>query len=153
MVPVAIWLTVQQSYGLGVEAVQEPFGPRLGAPGNACSAIAERTVYDLGGWSPWQYLGPSSDTAWYRGPGWQGAWPQWCTGLYALPSVAPYGRMPSSCHNKRWCSQSRCSQWCSCSTWWWSEGPWQIFSALWGGRGTVVPSSWLCWCVCAMIGP
>jgi hypothetical protein len=36
--------------------------------------------------------GPSSDTAWYRGPGWQEAWPQWCTGLYALPSVVPWGQ-------------------------------------------------------------
>ena len=32
IVQVAISLTVQQSYGLWVEAVQEPFGPRLGAP-------------------------------------------------------------------------------------------------------------------------
>jgi hypothetical protein len=31
IVQVATWLTVQQSYGLGVEAVQEPFGSRLGA--------------------------------------------------------------------------------------------------------------------------
>ena len=30
--PVAILLIVQQSHGLGVEAVEEPFGPRLGAP-------------------------------------------------------------------------------------------------------------------------
>ena len=30
--PGAILLIVQQSYGLGVEAVKEPFGPRLGAP-------------------------------------------------------------------------------------------------------------------------
>ena len=30
---VAISLIVQQSYGLGVEAVKEPFGPRLGALG------------------------------------------------------------------------------------------------------------------------
>lgn len=30
--PVAILLIVLQSYGLGVEAVDEPFGPRLGAP-------------------------------------------------------------------------------------------------------------------------
>jgi hypothetical protein len=30
--PVAILLIVQQSYGLGVEAVEDPFGPRLGAP-------------------------------------------------------------------------------------------------------------------------
>jgi hypothetical protein len=29
--PVAIWLIVQQSYGLRLEAVK-PFGPRLGAP-------------------------------------------------------------------------------------------------------------------------
>ena len=29
---VAILLIVQQSYDLGVEAVKEPFGPRLGAP-------------------------------------------------------------------------------------------------------------------------
>ena len=29
---VAIWLAVQQSYGLGVEAVKESFGPRLGTP-------------------------------------------------------------------------------------------------------------------------
>jgi hypothetical protein len=29
---VAILLNVQQSYGLGVEAVEEPFGPKLDAP-------------------------------------------------------------------------------------------------------------------------
>jgi hypothetical protein len=29
--PVAIWWIVQQSYGLGLEAVKEPFGPH-GAP-------------------------------------------------------------------------------------------------------------------------
>jgi hypothetical protein len=29
---VAILLIVQQFYGLGVKAVEEPFGPRLGAP-------------------------------------------------------------------------------------------------------------------------
>jgi hypothetical protein len=40
----------------------------------------------------------SSDTAWYRGPGWQETWTQWCTRPYALPSVAPSGWMPSSCH-------------------------------------------------------
>jgi hypothetical protein len=32
IVRVAIWSTVQQFYELGVEAVQVPFGPRLGAP-------------------------------------------------------------------------------------------------------------------------
>jgi hypothetical protein len=32
---------------------------------------------------------------------------QSCTGPYALPSVVP-------CQTKRWCSQPRCSQWCSC---------------------------------------
>jgi hypothetical protein len=30
---VAILLIVQQYHGLGVEAVKEPFGPSLGAPG------------------------------------------------------------------------------------------------------------------------
>ena len=32
IVQVAIRLIVQQSYGLGVDAVKEPFGPRLGEP-------------------------------------------------------------------------------------------------------------------------
>jgi hypothetical protein len=32
LVQVAIWSTVQQSYGLGVEGVQVPFGHRRGAP-------------------------------------------------------------------------------------------------------------------------
>ena len=56
-------LTIQQSYGLGLDAVQGPVGSRL-------------AIYDLGGWSLSQFLGPSSDSAWYRGPGWQEAWPQ-----------------------------------------------------------------------------
>ena len=30
--PVVIFCIVQQSNGWGVEAVEEPFGPRLGAP-------------------------------------------------------------------------------------------------------------------------
>ena len=47
----AILLIVQHSYGLGVEAVKEPFGPRLGAPVPAYLAVAERTVCDLGDWS------------------------------------------------------------------------------------------------------
>ena len=46
---------VQESYGLGVEAVKQ------------------REVYDQGDCSLWQYLGTSSDTD--RGPGWQEAWP------------------------------------------------------------------------------
>ena len=58
--------------------------------------------------------------------------------------------MSSSCHTKQWCSQSRCSQWCSCRTFWGSEGPCQVFSASWWGRGVVVPSSWLCWCMWTM---
>ena len=32
IVRVAILLTVQESYDLGVEAVKKPFGPRLGTP-------------------------------------------------------------------------------------------------------------------------
>ena len=58
-----------------VKAVKEPFGPRLGRSSSACRAVAERTVYDQSGWSL-TIKGPSSDTAWYRGPGWQEAWPQ-----------------------------------------------------------------------------
>jgi hypothetical protein len=53
---VATWLTISQSFGLGVEAVQGP-------------AVAERTVYGLGGWS-------LTICAWYGGSGWQGARPQ-----------------------------------------------------------------------------
>ena len=114
MVWLAIWLAVQETFGLGVEAVQSPVGSRLSA--SVPIAVRWRTVYDFGGWSFWPFLGPSSDTAWYIGPGWQGAQPQWCTGPYALPSVVPCDRMPSSWHTKQWCSQSRCSQWCSCRT-------------------------------------
>ena len=29
---VSIWIAIQESYGLGVEAVEKPFGPRLGDP-------------------------------------------------------------------------------------------------------------------------
>ena len=72
--------------------------------GTACRAVAERTVYDQGGWSLLQFLGASSDTTWYRGPGWQGAWPQWYTGPYALPSVAPCGQRTGSCHTRQWCN-------------------------------------------------
>jgi hypothetical protein len=57
----------------------------------AFHAVAERTVYDLGGWSL-NILGTSSDTGiedWYRSPGWQETQPQGCTGLYTLPSVGP----------------------------------------------------------------
>ena len=32
IVLVAICLAVQESYGMGVEAVEKPFGPRLGTP-------------------------------------------------------------------------------------------------------------------------
>jgi hypothetical protein len=28
---VAIWLPVQESYGMGVKAFEKPFGPKLGA--------------------------------------------------------------------------------------------------------------------------
>ena len=61
---------------------------------------------------------------------------QWCTGTYALPSVAPCSRIPSSCHTKWWCRQSRCSRWCSCRT-----------LRIWGPskRSTAAPlrASWL----------
>ena len=95
----------------------------------ACYGVAERTVYDLGGWSLIQFLGRSSDTAWYRGPGWQEARPQWSTGPSAPSPVAPCGQMPRCCQTRRWCSQSRFSQWCSCRTFWGSDGQsWQIMS-------------------------
>ena len=29
---IAIWFVIQQSYGLGVEAVKKPFGPTIGVP-------------------------------------------------------------------------------------------------------------------------
>ena len=32
IVRVAIWLAVQEYYGLVVEALKKPFGPRLGTP-------------------------------------------------------------------------------------------------------------------------
>ena len=96
------------------------------------------------------FLGPSSDTAWYRGPGWQEAWPQWCTGPYVLPSIAPYRRMPNSWHTGRWCKQSGCSRQCNCSTFWGSGDPCQVFTVL-GGKGGVVPSSQLSKCVWTMI--
>ena len=50
--------------------------------------------------SHWLFYGLSSDSAYYIGHGWQYPWPRWCTGLYALPSVAPYGQMPSSYHTR-----------------------------------------------------
>ena len=67
---------VQQSYGLGVEAVEESFGPRIGAPVLLAVQLAEKTVYNLGNWSLGQLHGLSSDTTNYIGPGWQEAWPQ-----------------------------------------------------------------------------
>ena len=85
------------------------------------------------------------------GPGCLEAWSQWCTGPYALPSVGPYGQMPSSCHARRWCNQSGCSQWCSCRTFWVSGDPCQMFSVSWGAKCVVVPSSWLSWYVWTMI--
>ena len=72
--------------------------------------------------------------AWYRGPGWQGARPQWCSGLYALPSVTPCGLMPSSCHIEQWCSQSRCPQWCNCIIFWGSGAQSNLFSLRSGKR-------------------
>ena len=74
--PVAIWPFCQQFYGLGVEAVKEPFGPRLGTLVPLACVLAEETVYDLGDWSLWQFYGLSSDTTYYIGPGLQEAWPQ-----------------------------------------------------------------------------
>jgi hypothetical protein len=44
-----VHILLQQFYGLGVEAVKQPFVPRLGA-----------LVYDLGDWSLQQFLGASS---------------------------------------------------------------------------------------------
>lgn len=75
----------------------------------SCRALAERTVCGLGGWSLSHFFVPSSDTTWYR---------------YLIPGGV-------SCHFKLWCNQSRCSRWCSCKTFWGSEGPCQIFSASW----------------------
>ena len=37
-------------FGLGIAAVKESFGPRLGAP-VPLATVAERIVYDLGVWS------------------------------------------------------------------------------------------------------
>ena len=48
---VAISLIVQQSYALGVEAVKEPFGPRLGAPLPLAGRQHRKQSYDLGDWS------------------------------------------------------------------------------------------------------
>ena len=84
-------------------------------------------------------------------PGSQEAWPQWCTGPYTVPSVAPCGQRLSSCHTRQWCNPSGCSRWCSCITFWGSGEPWQISSVSWGGKGVVVPSSQLSWCVWTMI--
>jgi hypothetical protein len=44
-----ISLVVQQFYGLGVDADEEHFGPRLGT--TVSRAGVERTVYDLGDWN------------------------------------------------------------------------------------------------------
>ena len=75
------------------------------------------------------------------------------TGPYPPPSIASCGWVPSICHIKRWCSQSRCSQLCSCSAFWGSESPCQIFSVSWNGRGAVMSSSQLCPCVWTMLIP
>ena len=85
--------------------------------GTVCHVVADRAVYGLGGWSLWQFVGPSSDTAWYKGPGWQEAWPQWCTGPFdttlcsALHSVAIADSAATTV-------LSGCSRWCSCRTFW-----------------------------------
>ena len=50
---VAIWWIVQQYYGLGVRA----FWTSPWHSGTACCALAKGTVYDLGDWSLWQFLG------------------------------------------------------------------------------------------------
>jgi hypothetical protein len=42
----AIWLAVQESYGLGVEVVKKPFEPRLGALVVLAVQVAESAVYD-----------------------------------------------------------------------------------------------------------
>ena len=43
---VAIWLDVQESYGLGVEAILEASWTETWRSGTACHAVSERTVYD-----------------------------------------------------------------------------------------------------------
>lgn len=50
IVKVAISLTLQQSYSMGVEALRD-FWSQTWLSGTPCRAVAERTVYDLGGWS------------------------------------------------------------------------------------------------------
>ena len=83
--------------------------------------------------------------------GLQQAWPQWCTGLFALPSVTPYCQMPSSCHTRRWCNRSGYSRCCSCRTFWGSGGTCHIFLVSWGGKGFVMPSSRLSWYIWTML--
>jgi hypothetical protein len=64
---------VLQYYGLEVEAVQGPIGSRLGSLVPLAVLFAtERSMASVAGVFD-NFLGPSSDTAWYRGPGWQGA--------------------------------------------------------------------------------
>jgi hypothetical protein len=70
--PVAIVLIVQQSYGMGVEAVEEPLGPRLGAP--LPLAMRQQRKQSIA-WVA-EFYGLSSDTSYYIGPGWQESWPQ-----------------------------------------------------------------------------
>ena len=97
--------------------------------------------------------GASSDIAWYSDPRWQGAWPQWCIGLSAPPSVALCGQGRCIWHTRRWCSQSRCSQCCSYRAFWGAEGPCWICWTSWQVRGAAMRSSWLCGCVWTMLSP
>ena len=60
---------------------------------------AERTIHDLGGGSVLSFLGPSSDTTWYRGPGWQDLGPSDVLGHLLCPDdievviLAPHGQI------------------------------------------------------------
>jgi hypothetical protein len=114
---------------------------------------SRETVYDLCGWSLSPLFWTSSDTARYGHHGWQVARSQWCTGARRTIFCSALGSMPSSFHTKWCCCQSRWSQWCICRHFWRPEDPCQIFSASWGEKGFVMPSSWLCWCVWKMIDP
>ena len=133
----AIWLIVQQSYGLGVEAVKEPFGPILAAPVplSVRKQREQSTTWVTGFFDNfWTFL-------WHcliyrsRMPG---SLAQWCTRPFVLPSVATYGQMPSSCYIRWWCNRLGCSRWWICTMFWGSGDPCQIFSVSWGGKGVVV---------------
>ena len=113
-----------------------------GCCGTVGQMAAGKTVYGWGDRDLWWSGWPSSYTSGCRGPPWMAAPSWWCAVQTSPPFVKPYGSGRCSCHTRRWCSQSRCSLWCTGRNCRESWHPCWASTACGGRRAAVWSSFW-----------